>query len=99
MASGWRGIGALFLKPLDQAIRDKDNIYGVIKSTVVNHGGRASGYTIPNPKAQTNLILSALEKANIDARSISYIEAHGTGTELGDPIEISGLSSAFKPTL
>ncbi|MBZ5509053.1 MAG: SDR family NAD(P)-dependent oxidoreductase, partial [Acidobacteriia bacterium] len=90
------GVGAVFLKPLDQAIRDKDNIYGVIKSAVVNHGGRASGYTIPNPKAQTNLILSALEKAKIDARSISYIEAHGTGTELGDPIEISGLSSAFK---
>ncbi|HET8887713.1 MAG TPA: SDR family NAD(P)-dependent oxidoreductase, partial [Candidatus Angelobacter sp.] len=90
------GIGALFLKPLDQAIQDKDNIYGVIKSAVVNHGGRASGYTIPNPKAQSNLILSAIEKANIDARSISYIEAHGTGTELGDPIEISGLSSAFK---
>ncbi|HKD15247.1 MAG TPA: SDR family NAD(P)-dependent oxidoreductase [Candidatus Angelobacter sp.] len=90
------GIGALFLKPFDQAIHDRDNIYGVIKSAVVNHGGHTSGYTIPNPKAQTNLILSALEKANIDARSISYVEAHGTGTELGDPLEISGLSSAFK---
>src|SRR5262249_130993 len=63
----------------------------------VNHGGRASGYTVPNPKAHSNLIVSALEKANIDARSISYIEAHGTGTELGDPVEIDGLSSAFKP--
>jgi amino acid adenylation domain-containing protein len=90
------GIGALFLKPFEHAIRDKDNIYGVIKSAVVNHGGHTSGYTIPSPKAQTNLILSAFEKANLDARSISYVEAHGTGTELGDPIEISGLSSAFK---
>jgi polyketide synthase PksN len=91
------GVGALFLKPLEQAVRDRDNIYGVIKSAVVNHGGRTSGYTVPNPKAQTNLILSALETGGIDARSISYIEAHGTGTELGDPLEISGLTSAFKP--
>ena len=92
---GGEGIGALFLKPLDQAVQDGDNIYGVIKSAVVNHGGRTSGYTVPNPKAQTNLVLSALEKANIGARSIGYIEAHGTGTELGDPIEITGLNNAF----
>src|ERR1051325_2823190 len=91
------GIGALFLKPLDQAVRNKDNIYGVIRSAVVNHGGRASGYTVPNPKAQSSLIQAALKKANLDARSISYIEAHGTGTELGDPIEITGLNGAFKP--
>ncbi|NOU17196.1 MAG: SDR family NAD(P)-dependent oxidoreductase [Bacteroidales bacterium] len=90
------GVGALFLKRLDQAIQDGDNIYGVIKSIVVNHGGRTSGYTVPNPKAQTKLILSALEKAKIDARSIAYIEAHGTGTELGDPIEITALSNAFQ---
>src|SRR6266508_1766005 len=87
---------ARFLKPLDQAVRDGDNIYGVIKSAVVNHGGRTSGYTVPNPKAQADVILSALEKANIDARSVGYIEAHGTGTELGDPIEIAGLNNAFK---
>jgi acyl transferase domain-containing protein/tryptophanase/acyl carrier protein len=90
------GIGAVFLKPLDQAEQDGDYIYGVIKSAVVNHGGRASGYTVPNPKAQSALIVAAFEKAGIDARSIGYIEAHGTGTELGDPIEITGLSNAFK---
>ena len=89
------GIGALLLKPLDQAVADGDNIYGLIKSAVINHGGRTSGYTVPNPKVQTNLILSALERANIGAQSIGYIEAHGTGTELGDPIEIAGLSNAF----
>src|SRR6266498_1928139 len=90
------GVGALFLKPLDRAVLDGDNIYGVIKSAVVNHGGRTSGYTVPNPKAQTGLILSALEEANIDAQSIGYIEAHGTGTALGDPVEITGLGNAFK---
>ncbi|HEU4888744.1 MAG TPA: SDR family NAD(P)-dependent oxidoreductase, partial [Thermoanaerobaculia bacterium] len=91
------GIGALVLKALDRAVQDGDNIYGVIKSAVVNHGGRTSGYTVPNPKAQAGLITAALEKANIDARSIGYIEAHGTGTELGDPLEITGLSNAFQP--
>lgn len=90
------GVGALFLKPLDQAVQDGDNIYGVIKSAVVNHGGRTSGYTVPNPKAQADLISSALEKAKVDARSIGYVEAHGTGTELGDPVEITGLSNAFQ---
>lgn len=92
---GGEGIGALFLKPLDRAIQDGDHIYGVIKSAVVNHGGRTSGYTVPNPKAQASLVAAALEKANISADSIGYIEAHGTGTELGDPIEIAGLSNAF----
>lgn len=89
------GVGALFLKPLDQAFRDADNIQGVIKSVAVNHGGRTSGYTVPNPKSQSNVILAAIEKAGVDTRSIGYIEAHGTGTELGDPIEIAGLTQAF----
>ncbi|UXY16137.1 SDR family NAD(P)-dependent oxidoreductase [Chitiniphilus purpureus] len=90
------GVGALFIKPLAQALQDKDQIYGVIKSAVVNHGGRASGYTVPNPKAQGELIAAALARAGVDARTIGYIEAHGTGTELGDPIEIAGLTQAFE---
>lgn len=90
------GVGAIILKPLEQAVQDNDNIYGVIKSIAINHGGRTSGYSVPNPKAQGDLVLAALKKANIDARSIGYIEAHGTGTELGDPIEITGLTNAFQ---
>lgn len=90
------GVGALFLKPLDAALADSDQIYGVIRASVVNHGGRTSGYTVPNPKAHAALISAALQRAGIDARSLGYIEAHGTGTELGDPIEISGLTSAFE---
>ncbi len=89
------GVGALLLKPLDRAVQDGDHVYGVIKSAVVNHGGRTSGYTVPDPKAQASLISEALERANIGARTIGYIEAHGTGTALGDPVEISGLSKAF----
>ena len=90
------GVGAVFLKPLEQALADNDHIYGVIKSAVVNHGGRTSGYTVPIPQAQGELITAALAKAGVDARSIGYIEAHGTGTELGDPVEISGLARAFE---
>ncbi|WP_444996147.1 amino acid adenylation domain-containing protein [Aliikangiella sp. IMCC44359] len=91
------GGGAILLKPLEQAILDGDNIQGVIKSTSTNHGGRTSGYTVPNPKLQADLISKSLKKANIDPATLSYVEAHGTGTSLGDPIEISGLTQAFSP--
>ena len=90
------GVGVVLLKPLSEAIRDRDNIYAVIRASHVNHGGKTNGYTVPNPNAQADLISQTLKKAGIDARSISYVEAHGTGTELGDPIEITGLTQAFK---
>ncbi len=90
------GVGALFLKPLDQALMDGDNVYGIIKSIAVNHGGKTSGFLVPSPHSQAKVVGAALENANIDARSIGYIEAHGTGTELGDPIEINGISTAFQ---
>ncbi|WP_139492062.1 non-ribosomal peptide synthetase [Brevibacillus dissolubilis] len=90
------GAGILLLKKLSAAERDGDHIYGVIRSSVVNHGGRATSLTTPNPKAQADLLKTAYLKAGIDPRTITYIEAHGTGTELGDPVEINGLKSAFK---
>ncbi|WP_409032959.1 beta-ketoacyl synthase N-terminal-like domain-containing protein, partial [Janthinobacterium sp. CG_23.3] len=90
------GVGAVLLKPLSKAIADGDHIYGVIKAVTLNHGGKANGYTVPNPGAQSKLLTRALREAGIDARDISYIEAHGTGTSLGDPIEIAGLSRAFR---
>ncbi|MBZ9609086.1 SDR family NAD(P)-dependent oxidoreductase [Clostridium estertheticum] len=89
------GVGAVLLKSLNKAIEDGDHIYGVIKGTTINSGGKTSGYTVPNPNAQTSVIDEAIQKSNIDPRSITYIEAHGTGTSLGDPIEITGLSKAF----
>ena len=89
------GIGALLLKPLDEALADRDHVYGVIKATAINHGGRTSGFFVPNPAAQRSVIEAALERANVDASTIGYVEAHGTGTELGDPIEIAGLTQAF----
>jgi len=90
------GVGMLFLKSLSRAEQDGDHIYGVIKGSAENHGGRAASLTAPNPKAQADLLETAYTKAGMDIRTISYIEAHGTGTELGDPIEINGLKSAFK---
>ena len=89
------GVGVVLLKSLDRAVADNDIIHGVILATHVNHGGKTNGFTVPNPVAQAELIRAAIDKANISARDISYIEAHGTGTELGDPIEITGLQQAF----
>ncbi|WP_162472161.1 type I polyketide synthase, partial [Paenibacillus maysiensis] len=90
------GVGAVLLKPLAQAVADGDQIYGIIKGTAVNHGGKTNGYTVPNPKAQAEVITRALEEAGVHPRTVSYIEAHGTGTSLGDPIEIAGLQRAFQ---
>lgn len=89
------GVGAIVLKPLQQAIQDGDHIYGVIKGSMINAGGKAKGYTVPNPALQSKVVADAIQTSGIDARMISYIEAHGTGTALGDPIEIEGLRRAF----
>nr|WP_239587294.1 SDR family NAD(P)-dependent oxidoreductase [Bacillus velezensis] len=90
------GVGAVLLKPLKKAIEDQDQIYGVIKGSAVNHGGKTSGYSIPNPDAQAEVISEALRKAEIDPNTVNYIEAHGTGTSLGDPIEIQGLKDSYQ---
>lgn len=90
------GIGTLLLKPLKEAKKDKDYIYGIVKGSAINHGGQTNGYTVPNPEEHSNLICNALNNANVSPEEISYIEAHGTGTFLGDPIEITGLTKAYK---
>lgn len=90
------GIGMLLLKRKEKAIEDRDHIYGIIRASCENHGGRANTLTSPNLKAQTDLLVTTYENAQIDPRTISYIEAHGTGTKLGDPIEVDALKAAFK---
>ncbi|MFK3789065.1 amino acid adenylation domain-containing protein [Pseudomonas piscis] len=89
------GVGALLLKPLARAEADGDRIYGVIKGSMLNAGGKTNGYTVPNPLAQARLVSDSLARAGVDPSSVSYVEAHGTGTALGDPIEIAGLARAF----
>lgn len=125
------GVGSVLLKPLKDALKDSDQILGVIRATAANHGGKVNSYvalktfaqmrkesnksadtprdpipnigirdglTVPNPSAQTELIKTAMLNAKIKPEQINYIEAHGTGTKLGDPIEIIGLSHAFEGT-
>lgn len=89
------GVGTVLLKSLDQAIKDGDHIYGVIKATAVNHGGKTNGYTVPNLVEQANMEQEVVQMAGIDVNQIGYIETHGTGTSLGDPIEINGLTKAI----
>jgi polyketide synthase PksN len=89
------GVGAVLLKRLSRAIEDGDVIHALVRGTSINHGGKTNGYTVPNPQAQGELIRTALQKAGVNARTVSYLEAHGTGTSLGDPIEIAGLTQAF----
>ncbi len=89
------GVGAVLLKPLEQAVADGDRILGVIRSSSLNHGGKTNGYTVPNPAAQAAVIGKALDAAGVSARMVSYVEAHGTGTSLGDPIEIAALAKAY----
>ena len=65
-----------------------------IRAAEANHGGKTTGYTVPNPKAQADATLRALQRAGIRADTVNYVEAHGTGTALGDPIEVNSLTSA-----
>ncbi|WP_267463943.1 non-ribosomal peptide synthetase [Actinokineospora iranica] len=92
------GVGAVLLKPLAHAVADGDRVHAVIKGTAINHGGKTNGYMVPNPVAQGALVLDALRRAGVDPATIGYLEAHGTGTELGDPVEVNGLTRAFAGT-
>jgi 3-oxoacyl-(acyl-carrier-protein) synthase/enoyl-CoA hydratase/carnithine racemase/NAD(P)-dependent dehydrogenase (short-subunit alcohol dehydrogenase family)/aryl carrier-like protein len=89
------GVGVLILKRIDDAVRDCDRIYGLIRGTAVNHDGAKGGITVPKASAQSDVVLAALADAKLTPADISYVEAHGTGTRLGDPIELSGLAKVF----
>ena len=89
------GCAVLILKRLSDAITNADPILALIRGSAVNHDGRSGGLTAPNGPAQTAVIRGALGDAGIAPEEISYIEAHGTGTSLGDPIEIGALLEAF----
>ena len=89
------GIALLLLKPLSVAEEAQDIIYGVVRGSAVNHGGKSTSITAPNPSAQAEVIKCAYRDAGVDPRTVTYIEAHGSGTVLGDPVEINGLKMAF----
>ncbi|SJN59050.1 Phenolphthiocerol synthesis polyketide synthase type I Pks15/1 [Vibrio ruber DSM 16370] len=89
------GCAVIILKRLSKAIADGNEILAVIKGSAVNHDGTSSGLTVPNVHAQEEVIRQALKNAGMTPDDIDYIEAHGTGTPLGDPIEVGALTSVF----
>jgi acyl transferase domain-containing protein len=92
-----RGCGVILMKRLEDAIRDKDNIYAVIRSGAINNdGNKKVGFTAPSVEGQKEVIWEALELANVSADQITMVEAHGTATPIGDPIEVTSLSESFR---
>ena len=91
------GVGVVLLKRLNDAIADGDSIQAIIKGSAINNDGSLKvGYTAPSIEGQAAVIAEAHAVAGVDPETISYIEAHGTGTELGDPVEIAALTQAFR---
>ena len=89
------GCGLVVLKRLSDAVRDRDNILALIRGSAVNQDGRSAGLTVPNGQAQVALIEKALSTARVDPADVAYLEAHGPGTALGDPIEAGALGAVF----
>ncbi|MEA5581854.1 SDR family NAD(P)-dependent oxidoreductase [Nodularia harveyana UHCC-0300] len=89
------GAGVVVLKLLSQAVADGDRIYAVIRGSAVNQDGRSNGITAPNSLAQTAVITAAYQQAGVSPCQVQYIEAHGTGTKLGDPIEVKALGKVL----
>ena len=93
------GVAVVVLKRLDDALADGDRIYGVIRGAAINNdGGDKASFTAPSVEGQATVVAMALDDAGVDARDIDYVEAHGTATPLGDPIEVHALTAAFRQT-
>ncbi|MFW5428137.1 non-ribosomal peptide synthetase/type I polyketide synthase [Bacillus pumilus] len=93
---GGDGVGLVALKALSEAIEDGDHIYAVIKGSAINNDGdQKVGFNAPSVEGQTRVIQDALHQADVSPDTIEYVETHGTGTSLGDPIEIEALTKAF----
>jgi acyl transferase domain-containing protein/acyl-CoA synthetase (AMP-forming)/AMP-acid ligase II/acyl carrier protein len=86
------GVGVVVLKPLDKALADGDRVYAVVRGTAVNQDGATNGLTAPNPTAQSAVIRAAYTDAGVPPHSVQYVETHGPGTALGDPIELNALA-------
>ncbi|MGX1885135.1 type I polyketide synthase, partial [Streptomyces sp. NPDC055287] len=89
------GGGVVVLKPLSQAVADGDTIYGVIRGSAVNNDGATPGLTVPSVVAQEEVLREAYRKAAVDPAAVQYVELHGTGTPVGDPIEAAALGAAL----
>ena len=89
------GAGAIILKPLSRAQADRDPIYAIIRATVVNQDGRTNAMTVPGQESQENMLEEAYRDADISPGRVSYMEAHGTGTPVGDPIEVKAIGGVL----
>ncbi len=90
------GVSAIVLKTLKDAVADGDHILAVIKGSAVNNDGHSNGITAPNPRGQAEALRKAYVNAGLSPEQISYVECHGTGTPLGDPVELEGMTQAFR---
>jgi acyl transferase domain-containing protein/threonine dehydrogenase-like Zn-dependent dehydrogenase len=90
------GVGAVLLKLLSMAIRDKDRVDAVIKGSFVNHSGGRQLYSVPDPRQQATLIAASIQRSGIDPSTIGYVESAANGSKLGDPIEVIALNNAFR---
>ena len=89
------GGAVVVIKPLEQALRDGDQIYAQILGTAVSQDGHTDGITVPSAKAQEAAITTALRRAGLHPNDVGYVEAHGTGTPVGDPVEVRALANAL----
>ncbi len=89
------GCGILVLKRLRDAVADGDRILAVVKGSAINHDGPSSGLTVPNQQAQKKVIRQALANAKVDPSAVDYVECHGTGTSLGDPLEVKAIDEVY----
>jgi acyl transferase domain-containing protein/NADPH:quinone reductase-like Zn-dependent oxidoreductase/surfactin synthase thioesterase subunit/aryl carrier-like protein len=89
------GAGLIFLKPLEESERDGDKIYAVIRGSAINHDGATKGISVPNPVAHKALLRAAYEDAGVDPHEVQYVEAHGPGTFVGDPIESNSVGAVI----
>ena len=89
-------VASVLLKPLSRAIADGDHIYGIIKGSAVTHGGYTPSITAPNVDGEVEVLTQAWKDGDISPETLDYLEAHGTGTQLGDPVEVNALKKAFK---
>lgn len=89
------GAAVVVLKSVADAIRDQDVIYAIVRATAINSGGKTSSFTVPSARAQQRVIQDAIRKSGVNPAQVNYIEAHGTGTSLGDPIELQALQNVY----
>ncbi|ABC30231.1 Polyketide synthase modules and related protein [Hahella chejuensis KCTC 2396] len=89
------GAAVVVLKTVADAVRDQDVIYAIVRATAINSGGKTSSFTVPSARAQQRVIQDAIRKSGVNPAQVNYIEAHGAGTSLGDPIELQALQNAY----